>query len=259
MGRTFRVYLPHTILPLYQLLATHPSCVGFSYIEEGIVAYRPNSEVKNCIPAMIPNLSGIQKWVMRGRWDMEWPFDKRAEAAYGFSSSSFSTIGVPVVVQEPNWSVSSDLAKRYDHSVLCILGPARTLVKSSWNPEQYYWMIMQLAEILVHTDRKIFVRFHPDQKDDERRLILRLFNEKIPGAEVASDEDQAEAICASADVVIVQAGSSVGLYADQLGKPVYGYLDLMQEIAPRAVQSWVDTRSQMSYSFRERDIRTFGN
>lgn len=256
-GRQFHVYLPHSILPFYQLLASHASCSGFSYIEEGLVAYRSNEEVRGSISSMIPSYAGMHKWVMNGRCNMDWPFDRNAHAAYGFSGSSFSTVGLPVVVLDPNWVVSGALKEKYDRSVLCILGPANTLAKASWRPEQYYWMIMKLAEVLARTDRRIFVRFHPDQKVDERRLVHCLFADKIPNIRISDDEDQVESICASADVIVVHGGSSVGLYAEQMGIPVYGYLDLLSEVAPAAVASWKDTRDRLSYPMNEQDIRTF--
>ncbi len=90
--KDFHAYLPHTYYDPYQLLATHPSCNGFSYIEEGLTSYYAPGEIELAYPTwrFKWRTRRLRNLMFGNRIREEIPFFRDDySSAYGFTDRSF--------------------------------------------------------------------------------------------------------------------------------------------------------------------------
>ena len=253
-GREYHFYTVHLMGYFYQLLASHPSCTGFSFIEDGLLSYRSRANVRRSIGVPQLGWGRFRRYLLQDRLALDWPYDVRAHAAYGFSDHSYADWKLNRVVLEPRWpriDLSGSLPKG---SVVCILAPAYSSSKVRWSPEQYFAVMSDLSHLLRGLRVPIYLKYHPDQKPDERMLIRTIFRNTIGSVEEIGDDVQVESLCVDGDVTVLSCGSSVGLYAALWGRRVYSYMSLFNRVAPAVVADWEKVRSSMTVVMRELNV-----
>jgi len=92
LGETFHCYTPHTYFDFAHFIVSHPQCLGFSYIEEGLTSYYQLSEVDDAYEPwqFVRRVKFLRRLLFGKRLVPEIAFFREGYAkAYGFCDTSF--------------------------------------------------------------------------------------------------------------------------------------------------------------------------
>lgn len=260
-GKRFYLYIPHSYYQFFQLAATHHLCAGFSYIEEGLAAYRSNKEILSTFEGcgnLLWKLNAAQRFIYRPRIQGNNFFDNRAERAYGLGPHSFARLSTPKTILPVNWKQDPALSDIYDDCALIILSPMNPSAISVSNSKAYIDTLRDVAELLEKSPfKRIYIRPHPETKPDEPIYILNTAFNKLKGrAFIDSTTHPPEVICASSTkVAIISAGSSVSLYASILGRDVLSFAQIWSERSNAFKLRWSSLLREINFDFEQNDIR----
>ena len=106
-GERFHFYTPHTYHRYMSAVASHASCAGFSFIEEGLASYFSRAEINAMHPPRRSILAGLTGYGTRVG-DREF-FAPGHVKAYGLNSCAFPDLGGRVVLQDvfQDWPIDS--------------------------------------------------------------------------------------------------------------------------------------------------------
>lgn len=258
--RKFIVYAPQVASQLAQLLITSKSCVGFHYIEEGLAAYQTETHIKKL-------MFGAKVFTFRGGKLLEILCFKRrlrngffyapgAISAYGVTEKSFGQIDVKLEIISVPWKVDRDRFDSYNGKVILVID----FVPATWffSNAEYWLMLHRVANILGDSHfRSIVLRFRNDHPNAERQFIKEvIFNRLTKPVEVMDSSANIEDVCASANVAVVAAESSILLYAKLLGCKTYSVAGIMCEISKSYLEYYEDLKRNLNIQLDADDVRS---
>lgn len=248
----FHAYLPHTILPWMQLIATHPDCVGFSYLEEGMLNYRSMEDVARSVRYPLRYWPRWHRAVLGRRLGLGMPFDRRAAAAYGLGQGSFTHAGLRTVLVGDEVLRPSTIAP--SPSVLCCLTHTTALHRLSNGAERWKRARRLLAEGLARIGNEVLLKFHPDEKPPQQEELLVEFNAAGVRFTVLERHVSPELLLRDRPCRLVHFGSSVALYAAIMGVPVYNALPLLPGAEADALKQWRAMKASLSAPLPEVEL-----
>lgn len=158
IGEEYLVYLPHHSMPYYEMLATHRKCVGYSYLEEGTLAYYESDELIR-VGRMSPSFKQMVKVI--GGYGRRWHVGKgvfRAEYAntFGVCNEAFPWSERKVVLREA-FNVSSSQSHSFHFLILL-----RPDYDSLWSKERVEAAMHTLIQHVREEEIEIVgVKAHP--------------------------------------------------------------------------------------------------
>jgi hypothetical protein len=204
----FTFYTPHLGLRVFSLIANHPYCSSYSYIEEGLASYSLPLEPSNLRP-----------WSV----DYFWPwnrirqrqfFEANYKNIFAANPKAFGDAKNKVVLS-PRFRSNSYLFSSNDalsEGVVFILQPIN--VKRALEGCAYYQVLRDELEFFAETNKKIYFKLHPAQAISDEAAFVRTMMLKYSAVEIPQD------ICLetlSSDFktcVLVTKNSSSVLYVD---------------------------------------------
>lgn len=251
-GAEFHAYLPHTILPWMQLIATHASCCGFSYVEEGMINYRALDDIGRTVRFPLRHWPWLHRLVLRSRLGLGMPFDRGAAAAFGLVPGSFSNSGLPTVI------VGDGMARqgRGDPSdaVLCCLTPTASLHRLNQGAERWAHARHLLAQGLARIGVEVLIKFHPDEKLHHRHDLLTALASAGVRCKVVDQHVSPELLLREQPCRLVHFGSSVALYASLMGLPVYNALPLLPRAQEDVLRHWRGMKASLTVPLHEVEL-----
>lgn len=253
-GGPYRVYLPHTVAPAYQLLATHPLCEGFSFLEEGMINYRAPDDLRRSVYFPIRRMPLLHRWALRGRLGLAMPFDRRAHAGYALGAGSFARTGVKAI------RVSSPLAAQkplpMTSDVLCCFTPTSLLHRLPDGPHRWSAASRLLARALGRSKGRVYLKFHPGELPEHEHAVRQVFDAEGVPCTVLPKDASAELFLLEHPCRLVHFGSSVALYASMLGVPVLNALGLLEGAERDILAQWRRTLDGLSIRIEDSDFAT---
>lgn len=259
-GKKFHLYIPHSYWQFFQILATHRLCIGFSYLEEGLAAYRENSEIVSSLASKKQNvwsLSRLQRILFRSRILGEEFYNRHAQCAYGTSPFSFVNVDIPRKIIDVSWKAMPDIANSHNDCAVILLPPC-----GNSNGRELVGLektLLDVVEILRNSHfRKIYVRSHPESDiNDFNELYYDIFGEKDQRFIPDPLEHPVEMICASSSVTIISSGSSTSIYASRMGREIISFSGIYSENCPQFSETWNKLRTYIEVTFDGTDIRSY--
>lgn len=256
-GGPFRVYLPHTVAPAYQLLATHPLCKGFSFLEEGMINYRAPDDLRRSVYLPIRRMPALHRLILRRRLGLSMPFDRRAEAGYALGPGSFARTGVKAI------RVASPLAEprplQVTPDVLCCFTPTSLLHRLADGPKRWSAALRRLADALSRGEGRLYLKFHPGELEEHERAVRQVFDAAGVSYTVLPKDASAERFLLEHPCRLVHFGSSVALYASMLGVPVLNALGLLDGAERDILEQWRRMLRGLSVRIQESDLLEAGH
>lgn len=217
----FILYAAHAYSSIFHLMVTHTKCLGYYYIEEGLVAYRPPAEWD--IQKPFNPLRSILYFLNFGRRNRPNRSFFTTQlgcylGAYGVSKHSFPTLPSLQVVGLPFPIISSD--EKYQ----CVIVHDNIYDHYGLTPTTYLrWIEVIVADALKRGFTRIHQKFHPAQGQGSLQAIQEFMQQKLAGKAslyTLGASDSIEQIALNQRPVIYVCISSVGLYAHLAGSEV---------------------------------------
>jgi hypothetical protein len=289
-GEKFRLYIPHSFVPAWQLLATHDLCVGFDYIEEGSADYCKRYEYSyllkgdvydkpikdGFVPSGVVSTyrdglrrRGLDKYLPKllfrfseqlllKRIGHTAPFDEKAECAYALFHDSFKFVPVKAVAIKPIFESFSD-ASGYDGSVLFTPMPVYAesfAQKGMFSLETHIKVLRDVSGILADSGKRVLIKFHPDESEDARQQVIdKIFAPFNMTFEMVPDHLPVEYILGCSAVDLLHCMSSLGIYASKLGRRVYNYAPLICETQVDFSKKFASFKDNIVSNYDELDVR----
>jgi hypothetical protein len=228
-------YLPHTAFLFFQAFVSHPSCQGFSLIEEGMGSYHEPGVLDDLRRAQVAarQLDWRASFVRWAGLEPRLKFaDPRYLAAYGCTGDAFPGFPrkVRVSIAEP---VTPSAA-----TIETVVVFDAVLEQSLAGPEAFFHCIEDLVQFLAREQRtKVSFKLHPQQYVDARhvgrlRQALATNPHGVQFTELPADfclEQLAQG--GRTDFFIFV--SSVGIYAAESGCSVFSMARRVAQLDPR--------------------------
>lgn len=218
-GRHFACLLSHSSDILSQLLISHPLCDAFYYIEEGLtsitggkIGIQRNRPVKKIVNRF--KCQAFYGGRMNRHSELYLPEHPKYDGCFALTTYGFN--GFPRRKQlsmnqlQPLEKTGADIVVLLDSHY--IIG--------NCNLEEYIASLHDVTAELIHGEKRIAVKFHPNENDPDRKhQIIRALSEfnhpttvsELPAGFVAERLDYHE------ETLIVVGASSLGLYLSQRG------------------------------------------
>ena len=231
-GGPLAFYLRHHLLSTLRAVVSHPRCVRFHYVEEGIDSYQSaaaHTAIHRLGPAPLAQRL-VARFKYRGRIAATRSFYAANDArfadarGYGLSPDVFPDLPRKVLLPPP-----FPVEERY-RTIGHVLAPS---------PESevgYYPLEDQLAVIarlLAYLERRgvdlLHIKFHPRQigaggSAAAFRALFGRWRDRLRVVELPPDT-ALESVAVSSEAAFYVGTSSVGLYAALCGRVVYSYAD----------------------------------
>lgn len=255
-GGPYRAYVPHTVAPAHQLLATHLLCQAFSFLEEGMINYRSPDDLRRSVYLPIRHMPALHRLLLRRRLGLEMPFDRRAEAGYALGAGSFARTGVKAVrVASP---LSTGRPFTASHDVLCCFTPTSLLHRLKQGEARWNAAARRLASALSGIEGRLYLKFHPGELEAHERAVRKVFDAEGTSYSVLPKDASAELFLLENPCRLVHFGSSVALYASMLGVPVLNALGLIEGAEHDLLGQWRAMLSGLSVRIAESDLEHSG-
>jgi len=231
-GRPFHWYVPHTRFRYVQLVKTHPLCSGFSFLEEGLAAYRSPEQVEELyrqVPRKLRDRACYGDRIPTMRF-----FDPGHEHAYGLYEDAF--LGLPGRVILRDWQ--RNVVRRPDLSLRHVLVFDGS---SSAGIVRFESILAGLRRLLEEFRRwglrEVHYKWHPAQmgRSPERPRILEAFARHaafLRTVPVPADTSLEEIALSCPEVEFLVSTSSAGFYAALCGRPVRSFGRFVAEVDP---------------------------
>jgi len=231
-GHPFHFYVPHTLKRFERVVLSHPSCAGFSFLEEGLAAYRTREELGRIVPRVAT--SRTQRIAYRGRLGEREFYRAGNTKAYGLSSWSFPDVEGRVVFDDLfRDAYSGDLS-----SIENVLVFDNASVTGKIRLETVLRCVDRaLTKLSGEGMKSLHYKFHPAQagSDEIERLesLLAGYAPQIHCQRLPDDAVLEGIAQAAPRVSFHQNVSSVGLYAAFAGCSVRSFAGYVIEAEPR--------------------------
>jgi hypothetical protein len=229
-------YLPHTAFLFFKTFISHPRCLGFNLIEEGMGSYHP--------PGVLDGLRQAQararpvNWRARFvRWVGLEPrlvfADPRYMAAYGCTEDAFP--GFPRKVRV---SIDEPAARAPVEAIETVVVFDAVLEQALAGPEAFFQCVDELVQLLAGQQRgRVFFKLHPQQYVDTRHVghLRQSLAGNVHGLhfiELPADFCL-EQLAQSGRTDFFVFTSSVGIYAAQAGCRVFSMARRVAELDAR--------------------------
>ena len=221
---------PGNIL-LYQIIFSNRNCVGFKYIQEGALPF--DNVYRNKLPIL---------YRLYGNFLRFW-FKDRLWSSHGLWTVPTFLKGK---LQYPTecYAIDEDFFKNLDCKLNLIKWPSIDMKKTKYgiNPEYPCFVLESSVEmgvvekevylgcvnemILQKAEQNNYIKFHPYQSDDNKRLIVDMFKKKRCNVELLSMEVPFEFYLSSYQSLKVYGfKSSLLVFAQNLGHQTYSMED----------------------------------
>lgn len=248
----FHAYLPHTILPWMQLIATHPGCAGFSYLEEGMLNYRSMEDVARSVRFPLRHWPRWHRLLLHRRLGLGMPFDRRAKAAYALGPGSFKHSALPIVPVGDGWLSGGSAIP--SEAVLCCLTPTALLHRLPDGAARWARARERLAHGLARLGPDVLLKFHPDEKPHQQEELLTVFRDAGVRFTVLERHRSPELLLHEHPCRLIHFGSSVALYASMMGVPVFNALSLLPGGEADMLKQWRAMKSSLSAALHEVEL-----
>lgn len=234
-GRPFDAFLHHSVDPYSQLLAGHPLCRRYFYLEEGFTSlvggkFGPPKHVA-CkrllwlIKSSLVYAGAVRKYA--AFHDLTSP---KYGGVYALSKDAFQ--GFPGRVQLPPRSAAAEatIAER----VLVVLD-SHYLIGNCAVDDYLGVMVGELAKLLDET-ADVAVKFHPRDTDAARRrmIVERIASvPRVRGVRVLPNEFVGERMGFDANVKVLVGTSALGYYLADAGFETHTFAPALAQRVPR--------------------------
>lgn len=231
LGHPFHAYVPQTHARFVQATITHPRCVGFSVIEEGMASYYEAEALHRLLgPADVP----VRDQELYGGRIGPWRFvDSGYVQAWATSPRAFP--GRPRREVLPD--LFADAAQRPPAGCTTVLALGSTVAYAHAEHRPVMRALARaMSALRARGVRRLHVKVHPAQVEvgDDRRALAEL-GQMAGGIEIVRLDDHASIegmVAHDPGITVVVGISSLAIYAAALGAEVWSYARLMADEAP---------------------------
>lgn len=223
VGGEFIAYLPHTGRFVMQVISSHFNCVKINFIEEGVVCYAENSQVRGfSLKELVRSILNL-RITSRRFWYTEFIFFPKVKKkldieTFGISNETFKHLTYKKnIVKWPEIECEYNLEIQYPIFVF-----EAAIEMGIVSKENYLKATEDL--ILNNASDKNYIKFHPNQNVENTKLICEYF--KRLGKEIIELPNDIPFECfllKYSGLTVVGFGSSLILYAKNNGHKVITY------------------------------------
>ena len=235
----YHAYLPHTASRSMKLLITHPRCVGFSFIEEGMASYLREEQINQA--PYHGSVHPLDRLLNRNRIPDRLFFSKNYDAVYGLYEEAFPAFRNRIILKQEGKPPPGFIEKyakkqqveKYNNAHILVLDAVSVygLVKRGVHLYAFFKVLRQLEKAGV---KKVYVKYHPSQIGTEEHAMFRktaeLFSKSFLLEEVGPEVFLEVVAYSSIKVKFYINWSSVGLYAAKAGHEIYSWAPYIMEL-----------------------------
>lgn len=236
---SFYLYLPHSGFRVLKLLASHPKCKAYFYIEEGLGSYY-SRDVFNTAPWTKP-VHPLDRIFNGNRIRDKFFYNSKVKAVYGLYKESFPDYANRVVLQDSPLLLPEKLTNEINKEKLNAYHDSHIIVLDAVSvyhtikTEVHLYALLKLVKMLEQQHvTNAYIKFHPDQlKNQEYQLFkkaLALFCNKLELIEIEQDTFLEYVAQYCSGVTFYVNMSSVGLYASKAGQKVMSWAPFIMEM-----------------------------
>ncbi len=245
-GRLFDCFIHHSSAAFPQVLATHPLCRKYYYLEEGITAMvggRFGRPKKRKIRALLWRIRSLV--FFGGKIDKCRQFfdtgDRKYGGAYALSSSAFP--GFPLRIQLPFLELESTVPVPAD---VVIFVDSQYLI-GNCTVDQYLAALKAALERILERSSTVAIKFHPAEKDTQRRQ--RFMSEisalkQVSGIDELPAEFIGERMAAGGTAKVLIGTTSLGFYLGERGFEVHTFAPRIAAVSPKFAEVMKEFPSQ---------------
>jgi len=231
-GAKYIFYTPHLKSNMLDLIAHHPNCTDYIYIEEGALAYMGVNELNNengAVQHVFRFGNGIKKKTLQR-------FDDFSKIGIGLYEDAFPFLQNKVIIQremiyEKVESLES-IKKVSNKSAIIVLDPT-AVFKMSKLVNVSNAVMLAINHIAKIGITSIFFKFHPAQigTDEETyyRNIFKTIANYISVQEISQETPLELVFIKQKNLTVFHGMSSLGLYAEKEGHKVFSYANVIVE------------------------------
>lgn len=228
----YLLYIPHMYLPILELMASHPNCIAFSYLEEGKGSFYAFNSQKNNVYAFRDYIFAVLNYGFRLKRRARF-FDLNYRNAYKFSEAAFPDFERVIKLNIFNYLSIIDTQARIDGSVL-VLDP---MVESETTTLGEYLIALEnLIFWLLKNKKKsdkVYYKFHPDQilNPDISQKTIKAFFESLTINEIKEFPSflSLEEVAVNSTATFYGVMSSILYYAPVLGSDAYSFIKMFPQ------------------------------
>lgn len=236
-SKKFHLFLAHRFIGIMELLINHPNCNEYSFIEEGMLAYKDYFvPLVNNPQRFKSKITDVVNWLNFGgkiSKNSEKVFYNNRDLTkefYCFSEKAFEFAS--------NKTVLTLLKQDIDYEVKSLLILETVIEAYLVDASVYIDSIKKVLDLIVRTNiRELHYKFHPAQKESVLLLsdLFKNYSERIEFIKVPSHYNLEHIIInTKCDIYFTQ--SSVGLYGATNGNNLYSNLYDLRQSNPAMVE-----------------------
>ncbi len=219
VGDEFKLYIPHTGSPFFQALATNRHCASINLIQEGAVAYITKPLNNPWKVKFINCFFSTKRFWSQENWCLPHFIRKKIkiDCAYALNESYFGNLASRNIVV--NWPFFSNPKFVLPPKSKVFLFEAA--VELGQIEKDIYLKGCELLVSSVHSE-SCFVKFHPNQSDDNKKIILSLFKGKK--VEILKSDIPFEIIMSSSKQLMLYGfTTSLLTFGENMGHTIISY------------------------------------